>query len=253
MVTVDPKARVFVSNRRPTNRARAIGETVIRGRYATLCVVLTPGAEISTAVVFLTALMERVHSDAASPPGRKCFLLMDLSIHDLFRIIPDPGGEKRMTLSPDSISTVPFQLRASDVKIPEWEQHCSNCGMPCLVSIFGTFRRTEDQPNKNPGMLCRCMVDNISNITDGEIQWPAMVVMRESGYVGLVGCTNNCHNRRSSRKLILGVPQPIACIYRAVYSATFRVCKVHQFTIEVYLKWEMCHEELYTFENIPVL
>ena len=38
--------------------------------------VLTAGAEQSATGVSLTALTECVHSDAASPPRRKCFLLM---------------------------------------------------------------------------------------------------------------------------------------------------------------------------------
>ena len=38
--------------------------------------VLTPGAELSATGVSLTALTERVHSDGAILPGRKCFLLM---------------------------------------------------------------------------------------------------------------------------------------------------------------------------------
>jgi len=155
-------------------------------------------------------------------------------------------------LSLESISTVLFQARASDVKIPEWGQHCSNRGMPCLVNIFGTFRRTGDQPNKNPGALFRCTADIFSNITDREIQRPGMLVAREIGQVGLVRCKNDRHNRRSSRKLILRIPPPIACVHLAVYSATFRVCKAHRFKIEVRLKWEMFQKELYTFENIPV-
>jgi len=48
----------------------------IGGRYATRRVVLTPGADSSTTGVSLMALTERVHSDGAIPPGRKCFLLM---------------------------------------------------------------------------------------------------------------------------------------------------------------------------------
>jgi len=39
-------------------------------------VVLTPGTESSAFGVSLTALTERVHSDGAIRPGRKCFLLM---------------------------------------------------------------------------------------------------------------------------------------------------------------------------------
>jgi len=123
-----------------------------------------------------------------------------LSNHDLSQIIPDPGSQKRITLSRESISTIPFQARASDVKIPEWGQHCSNCGMPCLVSIIGTIRMTGDQPNKNPGMLFRCMTDIISKITDREIQRPGVLVAGKISQVGLVGFPNDWHNRHSSRK-----------------------------------------------------
>ena len=49
---------------------------MIEGRYVTRRMVLTPGAEQSATKVSLTALMERVHSDGAIPPGRKCFLLI---------------------------------------------------------------------------------------------------------------------------------------------------------------------------------
>ena len=168
-------------------------------------------------------------------------------------MIPDPGSQKRITLSRESISIIPFQARASDVKIPEWGKHCSNCGMPCLVSIIGTIRMTGDQPNKNPGMLFRCMTDIFSNITDREIQRPGVLVAGKISQVGLVGFPNDWHNRHSSRKWILGIPPPIACNHLAVCSATFRACKAHQFKIEVRLKWEMCQKELYSFENIPVV
>ena len=176
--------------------------------------------------------------------------IWDLSNHDLFRIIPDPGSQKWITLSLESITTVPFQARASDVKISQWGQHCSNCGMLCLISIFGIFRRTGDQSNKNAGALFRCTADIFSNITDCDIQQPAMLVAGKIGQVGLVGCTNDWHNGYSSRKLI---PPPIACVHFTVYSATFWVCKAHRFKIEVCLKWEICPKELYTFENIPVV
>jgi len=83
----------------------------------------------------------------------RAWAIWDLSNHDVFRIIPDPGSQKRITLPLESISTVPFQARASNVNIPEWGQHCSNPGMRCLVSIFGTFRRTGNQLHKNPGAL----------------------------------------------------------------------------------------------------
>jgi len=44
-------------------------------------VVLTPGAEYFATGVFLTALMERVHSDTAIPPGRKRFSLMCIEVY----------------------------------------------------------------------------------------------------------------------------------------------------------------------------
>jgi hypothetical protein len=72
MVTVGHNARAVVSIRRPTEQE----ETAIRGRYATQRVVLTPGREQATTGVSLTDLTERLHSEVAIPPGRKCFLLI---------------------------------------------------------------------------------------------------------------------------------------------------------------------------------
>ena len=85
-------------------------------------------------------------------------------------MIPDLGRQKRITLSLESISKDPFEARASDVKILELGAHCSHRGMPFLVSIFGTFHKTVDQPNNNPSALLRCTPDIFSNITDREIQ-----------------------------------------------------------------------------------
>jgi len=183
----------------------------------------------------------------------RAWAIWDLSNHDLFWIIPDPGSQKSITLSLESISTIPFQARASDVKIPEWVQHCSNRRMPCIVSIFGTVWWKEDQPNQDAGARFRCTVDIFSNITYSVIQRPGMLVSQRIGQVGLVGCTNDWHNPRSSRRLIMHIPPPIACVHLAVYSATFRVYEEHQFKIEVCLKWEMCQMKLYKFENIPVV
>jgi len=111
----------------------------------------------------------------------RAWAIWDLNNHDLFRIIPDPGSQKSITLSLESISTVPFQARASDVNIPEWGQHYSNRGMPWLISIYGTFRMTGDQPNKNPGTVFRCTADIFSNITDHEIKQPGMLVAQKTG------------------------------------------------------------------------
>jgi hypothetical protein len=71
--------------------------------------------------------------------------------------------------------------------------------------------------------------------------------------VGLVGCQNNWHYRCSRRKLILHIPPPISCVYLAVDSATFGVCRAHRFKIEVRLKWKMWQQELCLFENLPVV
>ena len=93
--------------------------------------------------------------------------------------------------------------------------------MPCLVSILATCWRTGDQPNKDLGALFRGMADMIPNITNREIPRPGMLVARRIGQVGIVGCTNDWHNSRSSRKLILRITPPIACAHLAVYSCDF--------------------------------
>jgi len=127
--------------------------------------------------------------------------MRDLSNHGLFRIIPDPGSQTRVTLSLESICTIPFQAGASDVKMAQLRKHTSNCGMPCLVNVFGTFRGTWDQPDKNPGALFGCMADIILNITDREIQQPGLLIARKIGQVSLVRCTFDWHDHRSGRKL----------------------------------------------------
>ena len=179
--------------------------------------------------------------------------MWDLSNHDLFGIIHDPGGRKKITLSLESISTIPFQGGTSYVKIVEWGQHGSKRRMPCLVSIFGNFQGTGDQPNKNPGALLGCTADIISNITNCEITRPGMLIARKIGQVSLVGCTYDWHNCRSGRKLSLHIPPPIAGVHLTEYLAIVRVCKVHRLKIEVHMRWEMCQQELDTFENIPVV
>jgi len=94
--------------------------------------------------------------------------------------------------------------------------------------------------------------DIFSNITNREIQRPGMLIARKIAQVSLVGCTDDWHNRRSGRELILCISPPIARVHLAVDSTTLRVSEAHRFKIEVHLKWEMCQQELYTFENIPV-
>jgi len=155
-------------------------------------------------------------------------------------MIPDSGSQQQVPLWSESICKIPFQARTSDVKLPELRQHSSNRGMHCFINVFGTFPGTWDQPDKNLGVLYRCAVDILSNITNCEIKWPGMLVAQEIDQVGLVGCTYDWHNRRPGRKLILCIPPPITCNHLAVVLTTLRVSKAHQLKIEVHLKWKMC-------------
>jgi hypothetical protein len=100
---------------------------------------------------------------------------------------------------------------------------------------------------------CRCKSDIISQFTNRVIQRPGMLVTRVIGPVGVVRCTNNCHNCCSSRKLILCISPPIAWVHLAVDLATFRVCLVHSFKINVRLTWEIRQKYLYTCANIYVV
>jgi hypothetical protein len=96
------------------------------------------------------------------------------------------------------------------------------------------------------------MADIFSQIANCGIQQQCMLIARKISQVSLVGCPNDWHNRRSGRTLNLCMPPPIARVHLAVDSTTLRVSEAHWFKIEVRLKWEMCQQELYTFENIPV-
>jgi hypothetical protein len=178
--------------------------------------------------------------------------IRDLSNRDLFQIIPNPGSQMRVSLLLESICTIPFQAGASDVKIPQLRLHSSNCGMPCLINIFGTFPGTWDHPDKNPGAHFCCTATIFSNIADRDIQRPGMLNVQKIGRVSLVKCTYDCHDCRSGWKWILCIPPAITYGHLAVDSTTLRVSKAYQFKIEVCLRWEMCQKEFDTFENIPV-
>ena len=168
-------------------------------------------------------------------------------------MIPDPGRQKRITWSLGSINTILFRAGTSNDKIPQWGHHSFNRGMPWLISIFGTFQGTWDQPNENTGALLRCLPDMSSNIDNCEIQWPGRWNGRRIGQVSYVGCTNDWHKRHPGRKPSLRIPPPITHFRLAVYLATVRVCKAHRFKIVVCLKWEMGPHDLYTLENIPIV
>jgi len=183
----------------------------------------------------------------------QAWAIWNLSNHDVFWIIADQGSQKMITLCLKSISPNPFQPRTSNVNSPEWGQQCSNLGIPCLISVFGTFWRTLNQLNNNPGVLFGCTVDIFSSITNREIQHQGMLIVSNIGHVNLVGCPHDWYNCRSGRKVILWISLPVACVYLAVYSATFWVCAACRIKSEVCVKLEMCQTELNSFENTPVV
>jgi len=183
----------------------------------------------------------------------RVWAMWDLSNHDLYRIFPNPGSPKSVTLSLEYICTIQSQARASDVKMPKLRQHSSNCGMTCFDNIFGNFWGTWDQPDHNPGVQFRCEADIIFNLNNHEIQRPVMLVIQKIRQVSLVRCTYDCPNRRSGAKLILSIPWPIAPAHLAEDSATLRVSKAHWYKIEVHLKWDLCQMDLDKFENISVV
>jgi len=142
--------------------------------------------------------------------------IWDMSDHDLFRIIPDPGSQQRVTLSLEYICTIPFQARPSDVDMPKLRQHSSNRVMPCFVNVFGIFWGIWDQSYENRGTLFRCRAGIFSNITNCEIQWRGVLIAHKIGQVTNVGCTYDCHNCHSGRKLIQCITPPVARVYLAV-------------------------------------
>jgi hypothetical protein len=77
--------------------------------------------------------------------------IWDFRHHDSLLIFPDPGIQSRITFSVESISTIPFQAGASNIKILGWGQHDSNLGIPFLISFTGTFRKTWEQQNAKSG------------------------------------------------------------------------------------------------------
>ena len=52
-------------------------------------------------------------------------------------------------MSLESLCTIPFQARASNVKMPKLKQHSLNYGMIGFVNIFGTSQGTWDQFDKS--------------------------------------------------------------------------------------------------------
>ena len=158
----------------------------------------------------------------------------------MFRIISDPGSQQQVTLSLQSISTIPFHAGVSHVKMPKLRQHSPNRRMPCFVDVFGTFQGTCDKAYQNPGAVCRCMADIFSNNTYREIERVGMLIARNVSQVSLVKCTTDRHNRRSGRKLIIGIAPRITRLHLAVYAMALRLSEAHRFDIDVRLKRKMC-------------
>jgi len=102
------------------------------------------------------------------------WVIWDLSNHNVFWIIPDPRSQTRLTLSPESISTIAFQVGTSCVMTQQCGQHCSHCGMPCLAPIFSTSRATQNQPNQDTGELSSSTADI----------FPIVPIVRYSGQAG---------------------------------------------------------------------
>jgi len=163
------------------------------------------------------------------------------SNHDMFWIIPNPGRQMRITLSLEFISKIPFEDGTSYVKRLEWGQQRSNHGTRCLVSNLDTLWGTWDQPNENPEALHSCTADMFSNNTNRETHRAGTLVAWTIEQVSLVGSTNDWHNHLPSKKMSLPIPPPpIPHIHVPVYAETFWVYYVHQFTIQVRLKLELC-------------
>jgi len=172
--------------------------------------------------------------------AHRTWAIWDFTNHALFRMISDPGSQQRVTvLLLQSISTIPFLARASDVKMPRLRQHSSNHRMPCFIYVFGTFWGTWDQADENPGTHFMCTADIFSNVTYHEIQRPGILIARKFCHVSLVGCTNDRHNCRFGSKLILSIPLRNSCVQLAVDSTTLRLCEAHWLEIGVCLKRKM--------------
>jgi hypothetical protein len=119
--------------------------------------------------------------------------------------------------------------------------------------FLASFRGTSDVSGKNPRALLWCADDTFSDITNCEIQRPGLLITRNLVQVSRLGCTYDWLNLHLGRKLILGIPPPIAHVHLPADSEILRVSEVHRFKIEVHLKWLMCQKEIDRFENIPAL
>jgi len=178
------------------------------------------------------------HQRTFSHFTHQAWAIWDLSKHNLIWIIPDHGSQQTVTFSLQSICTIPFQARGSDVKMPELRQHSSNHIMTFFINDTGTVQGTSDQSIENPGKVFGSPADIFLNITNRETQQPGMLKAQNIAQVSHVQCTYDWHNCHSSRTLILCIPPPIAPVHLAVDSTTLRVSEAHWCKVEVCLIWE---------------
>jgi len=102
----------------------------------------------------------------------------------------------------------------------------------------------------NANTIMRHAEDIYSYITNSKIHWTAVVDIQIIVQLRFVRDTNDWHNRRFGRKLILYIPQVISHVHFVVNMATFLLMDLHFLTIEVLLKWVMGHQKICIFEDI---
>jgi len=179
--------------------------------------------------------------------------IWNLSNHDLFWIIPDPGSQKRITLSRESISTIRFLARpvmsrfvcgqstvptatslASTILFPplSWQGISPMQIQPCFFSVWwmsfrilpiGSFNY---QASWSPEKL---------------VNW-ALMDGQMTGTIVALEVNQCCLSDHVSPAFIL-----------AAYSARLGGCKVHCLKIEVVPKWELYQQELWTLQSCPAV
>jgi hypothetical protein len=171
------------------------------------------------------------HQSSFRNLSHRAWALWDLSNHDAFWIIPYPDSQKRITVSLQSISTIPFKVKdglCQDSAIGTAWIHLQNA-MHCRYIC--TFQGIWNLPNEHPGTAFMCTADMFLNISNREIQRTGMFISSNISQVHLVICTNDLHNRHLGRKLSLRIPPTVTCILLGVYSAILWVREAHWFTI----------------------
>jgi len=166
-----------------------------------------------------------------------------VSKHYTVWIITDPGSQKCVIMSWESIRTISFGAGISNAQIPEWGQHSSNCQMPCLIGSVGIFPVIWNQLNGNPGAPVWCLADTFSDISHSEIPLPGMQIASKIGQVSYLRWINNFHNHRSGSMQMVYIPPPIAWIDCAEYQKAFQVSKAHQIKFDMHQQWDISEKK----------